>query len=136
MINTSGFFSEFDNFRKRTNKDKLDLIKTASKDVIEGMLPVLDDFDRGLKAYNDQEVGEEIIHGVELIQAKLFNYLKGKGLEPVDLIGKGFDTDYHDPITQIPAPSKDLKGKVVDVIEKGYLLNGTIIRHAKVVVGQ
>ena len=129
-------FSEFDNFRKRTNKDKLELIKTASKNVIEGLLPVLDDFDRGLKAFKEQGVDDEVVHGVELIQSKLFNSLKIKGLEPMDSQGKDFDTDYHDAITQTPAPTKDLKGKVVDVIEKGYLLNGTIIRHAKVVVGQ
>lgn len=128
-------FSEFDNFRKRTNKDKLELIKTASKDVIEGLLPVLDDFDRGLNAFREQDVDPDTIHGVELIQSKLFNYLKTKGLEPMDSKGKEFNTDFHDAITQTPAPSNDLKGKVVDVIEKGYLLNGTIIRHAKVVVG-
>ena len=129
-------FSDFDNYRKRTNKDKLDLIKTSSKEVIEGLLPVLDDFDRGLEALRDHQVDEDVVHGIELIQRRLFNYLKTKGLEPMDSKGKEFDTDYHDAITQTPAPSKNLKGKVVDVIEKGYLLNGTIIRHAKVVVGQ
>ena len=129
-------FSDFDNYRKRSSKDKIDLINTASKEVIEGLLPVLDDFDRGLHAFREQKVAEDTVHGVELIQSKLFNYLKTKGLEPMDSKGKDFDTDYHDAITQIPAPSDDLKGKVVDVVEKGYLLNGTIIRHAKVVVGQ
>ena len=129
-------FSDFDNYRKRSSKDKIDLINTASKEVIEGLLPVLDDFDRGLHAFREQKVAEDTVHGVELIQSKLFNYLKTKGLEPMDSKGKDFDTDYHDAITQIPAPTDDLKGKVVDVVEKGYLLNGTIIRHAKVVVGQ
>jgi molecular chaperone GrpE len=129
-------FSDFDNYRKRTNKDKLDLIKTSSKEVIEGLLPVLDDFDRGLDALREHQVDEDAVHGIELIQRRLFNYLKTKGLEPMDSKGKEFDTDYHDAITQTPALSEDLKGKVVDVIEKGYLLNGTIIRHAKVVVGQ
>ncbi len=112
------------------------MIKTASKEVIEGLLPVLDDFDRGLHAFREQKVAEDTVHGVELIQNKLFNFLKTKGLEPMDSKGKDFDTDYHDAITQIPAPTDDLKGKVVDVVEKGYLLNGTIIRHAKVVVGK
>jgi len=129
-------FSDFDNYRKRSSKDKIDLIKTASKEVIEGLLPVLDDFDRGLHAFREQKVAEDTVHGVELIQNKLFNFLKTKGLEPMDSKGKDFDTDYHDAITQIPAPTDDLKGKVVDVVEKGYLLNGTIIRHAKVVVGK
>lgn len=129
-------FSDFDNYRKRSNAEKLELIKTASRDVIEGLLPVLDDFDRGLKAFVDHGVDKEAILGLELIQSKLFKFLEQKGLEPMDSKGKDFDTDYHDALTQIPAPTKDLKGKVVDVIEKGYLLNGTIIRHAKVVVGQ
>lgn len=128
-------FSEFDNFRKRMNKEKIDIIKTASKEVIEGLLPVLDDFDRALQHLKDQNADEETIHGVELIYNKLLNNLKSKGLEPMDSKGKEFDTDFHDAITQIPAPTDDLKGKVVDVAEKGYLLNGTIIRHAKVVVG-
>lgn len=129
-------FSEFDNFRKRINKEKIDLIKTASKDVIEGLLPVLDDFDRALQHLKEQGVDEEIVQGIELIYNKLFNNLKAKGLEPMDSKGKDFDTDFHDAITQIPAPTDDLRGKVVDVVEKGYLLNGSIIRHAKVVVGQ
>jgi len=129
-------FSDFDNYRKRSNAEKLDLIKTAGKDVIEGLLPVLDDFDRALSAFVEQKVDKNAVHGVELIQNKLFNFLKQHGLEPMDSKGKTFDTEYHDAMTQIPAPSDDLKGKVVDVIEKGYLLNGTIIRHAKVVVGQ
>jgi molecular chaperone GrpE len=129
-------FSDFDNYRKRTNTEKLDLIKTASKNVIEGMLPVLDDFDRAIQSFHEQNVDEETIKGVELIKNKLFTFLHQKGLEPMDSQGKDFDTDWHDAVTQIPAPSKDMKGKVVDVIQKGYLLNGTIIRHAKVVVGQ
>lgn len=129
-------FSDFDNYRKRTNAEKLDLIKTASRSVIEGLLPILDDFDRALAAFRDQEVDEETIQGVELIRNKMMTLLSQKGLEPMDSMGKEFDTDWHEAITQIPAPSDDLKGKVVDVILKGYLLNGTIIRHAKVVVGQ
>ena len=127
-------FSEFDNYRKRTNKEKIELINTASEGVIEAVLPVLDDFDRALKAFKDQNVDEEAVHGVELIYNKFFNTLKLKGLEPMDSLGKTFDTDYHDAITQTPAESDEMKGKVFDVIEKGYLLNGKIIRHAKVVV--
>ena len=127
-------FSEFDNYRKRTNKEKIELINTASEGVIEAVLPVLDDFDRALKAFKDQNVDEEAVHGVELIYNKFFNTLKLKGLEPMDSQGKSFDTDYHDAITQTPAESDEMKGKVFDVIEKGYLLKGKIIRHAKVVV--
>lgn len=129
-------FSDFDNYRKRTNKEKIDLIATASVSVIEGLLPVLDDLDRALQSFTEQDVNEETVHGVELIYNKLFNYLKQKGLEPMDSKGKDFDTDYHDAIAHMPAPEDDLKGKVIDVTQKGYLLNGTIIRHAKVVVGQ
>lgn len=129
-------FSEFDNYRKRTNAEKLELIKTASRGVIEGLLPVLDDFDRALEAFTNQEVDNETIKGVDLIRTKLNTFLGQKGLEPMDSAGKDFDTDWHDAITQVAAPSEDMKGKVVDVIQKGYLLNGTVIRHAKVVVGQ
>ncbi len=129
-------FSDFDNYRKRSNAEKLELIKTASREVIEGLLSVLDDFDRALQHLKEQGADEQTIQGVELIYNKLFTFLKQKGLEPMDSQGKEFNTDYHDAVTQIPAPSEDMKGKVVDVIQKGYLLNGNIIRHAKVVVGQ
>ena len=128
-------YSEFDNYRKRTNKEKLDTLKSASADVITDLLPVLDDFDRALKAMDDLGADDESKKGVELIFNKFKNILTQKGLEPMDSMGKEFDTDYHEAVTNIPAPSDDLKGKVVDVIEKGYLLNGKIIRFAKVVVG-
>ena len=129
-------FADFDNYRKNCNKDKIELIKTASQKVNEGLLPVMDDFDRALDAMKTHLTDEEAINGVELIYNKLFTFLKQQGLQPMDSQGKEFDTDYHDAITQIPAPTEDLKGKVVDVIQKGYLLNDKIIRHAKVVVGQ
>ena len=128
-------FSEFDNYRKRMNKQMGEVIKTASKQLIEDLLPVLDDFDRSIQALKEHNSSTEALEGVELIYNKFFNILKSKGLEPMDSKGKDFDTDYHDAITQTPAPKEELKGKVVDVVEKGYLLNGTIIRHAKVVVG-
>ncbi len=128
-------YSEFDNYRKRTNKEKLELIKSASEDLIISLLPVLDDFERALKAFEDHNADPELIAGVELIYNKFFNILKQKGLKPMDSMGKEFDTDYHEAITNIPAPSEDMKGKVVDVIQKGYLLNDKIIRFAKVVVG-
>ena len=128
-------YSEFDNYRKRTNKERLDLLKSASQEVIVDLLPVLDDFDRAMKAMEDHGVDEETKKGLELIHTKFNNILTQKGLEPLNSIGTEFDTDYHEAITNIPAPSDDMVGKVVDVIEKGYLLNGKIIRFAKVVVG-
>ncbi len=99
------------------------------------LLPVLDDFDRALQSMTDHNAQEESVKGVELIYNKLFTLLKQKGLEPMEAQGKEFNTDYHEAITNIPAPNKKMKGKVVDVVQKGYLLNGKIIRFAKVVVG-
>lgn len=128
-------YSEFDNYRKRTVKERLELTKTAAEDVISKLLPVVDDFDRAILAIPEANVNDEIFKGFQLIQNKLIKTLEQKGLEPMNSIHKEFDTDYHEAITNIPAPSEDLKGKVVDVIEKGYLLNGKIIRFAKVVVG-
>lgn len=128
-------FSEFDNFRKRSIKERLELTKTASEEVIISMLPVMDDFERALKAFEETKEGESLKEGVNLIYNKLKSTLTSKGLEPIESKGQEFDTDFHEALTQIPAPSKDLKGKVVDEIEKGYLLNGKVIRFAKVVVG-
>jgi molecular chaperone GrpE len=124
-------FSEFDNYRKRTQREKLELFKTASEDVIAALLPVVDDFERALKSDGDANFKE----GVELIYSKLLKTLNQKGLEPLDSMGAEFDTDFHEAITNIPAPTPDMKGKVVDVIEKGYKLNDKVIRFAKVVVG-
>ncbi|MAE08992.1 MAG: nucleotide exchange factor GrpE [Bacteroidetes bacterium] len=128
-------YSEFDNYRKRTNKERLELLKSASHEVIVDLLPVLDDFDRAITAIDEHGVDEETKKGLLLIYNKLYSILSQKGLESMDSVGKDFDTDYHEAITNIPAPSKDLVGKVVDVVEKGYLLNGKIIRFAKVVIG-
>jgi molecular chaperone GrpE len=128
-------FSEFDNFRKRTQKERLELFKTASEDVMVSLLPVLDDFERALKAVDDNGADENHKEGIELIYNKFKNTLQQKGLQSLDSMGQEFDTDYHEAITNIPAPSPDMKGKVVDVIEKGYKLNDKVIRFAKVVVG-
>ena len=128
-------YSDFDNFRKRKAKEFTDIVMTASKELVVDLLPVLDDFERALQAIKEHNADEESIKGTELIYNKLHNLLKQRGLTPMDSMGKEFDTDWHEAITNIPAPSKDLKGKVVDVIQKGYLLNDTIIRYAKVVVG-
>ncbi|MFP4470939.1 MAG: nucleotide exchange factor GrpE [Bacteroidales bacterium] len=129
-------FSEFDNYRKRTMKERLELTKTASQEVIIDLLPVLDDFERAIKAIESQEGGKGNAEGIKLIYNKFNNILGRKGLTPMKSIGETFDTDFHEAVTNIPAPAEDQKGKVVDEIEKGYLLNGKVIRFAKVVVGQ
>lgn len=128
-------FSEFDNFRKRTQKEKLELFKTAAEDVMLAMLPVLDDFERALKAADENGGDDNHREGIELIYNKFRKTLEQKGLQSLDSMGKEFDTDFHEAITNIPAPSPDMKGKVVDVVEKGYKLNDKVIRFAKVVVG-
>lgn len=128
-------FSEFDNFRKRTQKERVELFKTASEDVMISLLPVLDDFERALKAVDENGADENHKEGIELIYNKFKNTLNQKGLQSLDSMGQEFDTDFHEAITNIPAPSPDMKGKVVDVVEKGYKLNDKVIRFAKVVVG-
>ncbi len=130
-------YSEFDNFRKRTQKEKLDLYKTAGEDVITAIIPIIDDFERALKAMEDSSDIKAAIDGVKLIYNKMLNILKQKGLEEIkSAVGKDFDMEYHEAITQIPAPSKKQKGKIIDEVEKGYLLNGKVIRFTKVVIGQ
>ena len=127
-------FSEFDNYRKRTAKEKLDLTATASENVIKDILPVLDDFERALK--NMEKNGNEAdVQGVTLIFNKLKDTLKKKGLEEIEAMDADFNTDEHEALTLIPAPEEDKKGKVLDVIQKGYKLNGKVIRFARVVVG-
>lgn len=128
-------FAEFENYKKRTTKERLELFKTASHDVMLALLPVLDDFERALKEI--KKGGDDALYeGVKLIEDKLINTLKSKGLEHIETAhGESFDADSHEAITQIPAPSDDLKGKIVDVVEKGYTLGDKIIRYPKVVIG-
>jgi molecular chaperone GrpE len=127
-------FSEFDNHRKRTAKEKLDLTVTASENVIKDILPVLDDFERALQ--NMEKNGNEAdLQGVTLIFNKLKDTLKKKGLEEIEAMDAEFNTDEHEALTMIPAPDESKKGKVLDVIQKGYKLNGKVIRFARVVVG-
>lgn len=128
-------YSEFDNYRKRTAKERIDLSKTAGEDIFKSILPVIDDFERAIKSTKDTSDVKAVQEGVNLIYNKLKNTLGQKGLEPMDAVGKDFDPDLHEAITNIPAPSDDMKGKVVDEVEKGYMLNGKIIRFAKVIVG-
>lgn len=128
--------AEFDNFRRRTAKEKLELIQTAGKDVIVSLLEVLDDCDRAEKTLETQEDNPAIREGVQLVFAKLRNTLAAKGLKPMQAIGTEFNPEFHEAITEIPAPTPDLAGKVVDEVTKGYYLNDKIIRFAKVVVGK
>ena len=128
-------YSDFDNFRKRTAKERIELIKTAGEDVFKSFLPVIDDFERALKSINETNNTNTINEGVNLIYQKLKTTLTQKGLEEMNCKGTEFNTDLHEAITNIPAPSEDMKGKVVDELEKGYLLNGKVIRYAKVVIG-
>ncbi|MEZ4778316.1 MAG: nucleotide exchange factor GrpE [Flavobacteriaceae bacterium] len=128
-------FAEFENYKKRTGKERLELFKTAGQDVMVSLLPVLDDFDRALKEIEKSE-NDTLFKGVELISNKLNETLRQKGLEAIKTeAGENFNADIHEAITQIPAPSEDMKGKIIDVIEKGYSLGEKIIRYPKVVIG-
>lgn len=129
-------FAEYDNFRKRTLRERADLLKTASEDIIISLLPLMDDFERALKSMETASDIEAVKEGVSIIYTKFKNNLTQKGVEAIQSVGSEFNTDLHEAITNIPAPSEEMKGKVVDEIEKGYLLNGKVIRFAKVVVGQ
>jgi molecular chaperone GrpE len=120
--------AEFDNFKKRNVKERLDLMRTASQDTLTSLLPILDDFDRAQKS-------GELSEGTTMIYNKLFSTLSQKGLQAMESTGLPFDPELHEAITEFPAPSEDMKGKVFDTVEKGYTLNEKIIRHAKVVVG-
>ena len=130
--------AEFDNYRRRVAKEKLDLISTAGEDVIKGLLPVLDDCERALQVLNastDSEAAKAAKEGTELIYNKLMGYLKSKGLAPIEAIGKELDTDFHEAVAQFPVQEADKKNKVFDGTQQGYTLNGRVIRFAKVVVG-
>lgn len=128
-------FAEFDNYRRRTQKEKLELSKTAGEEIFKVILPVLDNFERGLKAMETAADVTALKEGVLLIYNQLKSNLVQKGLEPMESVGTVFDAEIHEAITNIPAPSDEMKGKVVDEVEKGYSLNGKVIRFAKVVVG-
>lgn len=128
--------AEFDNYRKRTLKEKADLIKNGGEDIIVGLLPIIDDFERALKNIEETEENKAVKEGVELIYGKMNEFLKRKGVKVIDAVEKDFDADYHEAITKIPAPDDKLKGKVIDEVEKGYLLNDKVIRYTKVVIGE
>jgi len=129
-------FAEFENYKRRTIKERLEIMKTAAQDTMTALLPILDDFDRAKKTAQDNDKPEEFSEGIQLVYNKLHNTLKQKGLKAMETNGEPFDPELHEAMTEIPAPSEDMKGKIVDTIEKGYWLNDKIIRHAKVVVGK
>jgi len=128
--------AEFDNYKKRTARERLDLFKTAGQETIVAMLPVLDDFDRAIKAGESDDTIEPVSEGMKMIYNRLKTVLGQKGLKEMETNGQPFDPELHEALTEIPAPSEDLKGKIIDTIEKGYSLNDKIIRHARVVVGK
>ena len=128
--------AEFDNYRKRTLKEKSDLILTANQDLLHDILPVVDDFERGMASIDKSEDVDALRKGVHLIYNKFSEFLKQKGIREIEALEQDFDLDFHEALTKIPAPDEALKGKVVDVIEKGYLLNDKVIRYSKVVVGE
>ena len=128
--------AEFDNYRKRTLKEKIELTKTAGEELLKNILPVMDDFERGIQTINDANNITAIKEGIDLIYNKFKDFLNQNGVREIDAKEKEFNIDFHEAVTKIPAAKKDLKGKVVDVIEKGYTLNDKVIRYSKVVIGE
>ncbi len=129
-------FAEFENFKKRNLRERLDLLKTAAEDTMISILPVLDDFDRAKQSAEDDNSSEVFSEGVQLVYNKIYNVLAARGLKPMETNGTLFDPDLHEAISEIPAGQDKDKGKIIDTVEKGYYLNDKIIRHAKVVVGK
>ena len=127
--------AEFDNYRKRTLKEKMEMIKSAGGDILSALLPIVDNFDRALKAMETATDPEATKEGIQLIYNNFKGFLNQRDLKEIEAIGEPFDTDKHEALTKIPAPTPDMKGKVVDVIEKGYTLGDKVVRYAKVVVG-
>ena len=128
--------AEFDNYRKRTNREKIDIIENASASVLKDIIPVIDDFERAIKNNSENDDIASVKEGFDLIFNKVLTLTKSKGLTPMDSIGKVFDVEIHEAIAKVPAPSKKLRGKVIDAVEKGYTLNEKVVRFAKVVVGE
>ena len=127
--------AEFDNYRRRTAQEKLEIVSMASVETIKGLLPVLDDCERALQVLKDSDDSDAAKEGTELIYNKLMTYLKGKGLAVIEALGQPFDTDVHEAVAQFPVQEEEKRGKVFDVVQTGYTLNGKVIRFAKVVVG-
>lgn len=127
--------AEFDNFRKRTLKEKSEIIKNGAENAMRDLLPVIDDFERALKAIDENGELESLKQGVDLIYSKFMKYLERNGVKPIDSTGKEFDTELHEAVTTFPAADESQKGKIVDTVQTGYTLNDKVLRHAKVVVG-
>lgn len=128
--------AEFDNYRKRTLKEKAEIIKNGGENVLKGLLPIVDDFERGLKAAESDTDAKSVLEGMTLIYNKLVKYLESMGVKEMTSTGEVFNSDLHEAIAQVPSPSEDMKGKVLDTIQKGYMLNDKVLRHAKVAVAQ
>lgn len=128
--------AEFDNYRKRTLKEKMDLTKYAEEDVIKGILPVVDNMERAIKSLESAQDINAVKEGIDLIYKKFKEFLEKRGIKEIEALNKELDTDLHEAVTKFAAPSEDLKGKIIDVIEKGYYLHDKVIRYAKVVVGE
>ena len=128
--------AEFDNFRKRTLREKADLIKTAGEKVFVNILPLIDDFERAIQAMDSTEDVLAVKEGVDLIYAKFISFLNANGVKAIATENEPFDVDVHEAVTMFPAPSEDMKGKIIDCLSKGYMLNDKVIRYAKVVVGE
>ncbi len=128
--------AEFDNFRKRTLKEKSEIIKNGAENAMRDLLPVIDDFERALKAIDENGELDSLKQGVDLIYNKFMKYLEKNGVKPIDSTGKDFDTELHEAVTTFPAPDESQKGKIMDTVQTGYMLNDKVLRHAKVVVGQ
>jgi molecular chaperone GrpE len=128
-------YADFENFRRRTAKEKLELISNANEGLLQALIPVVDDFERAMQSIDKTDDIAAVKEGVSLIYAKLFKTLENKGLKPMVSKGEPFNADLHESVTQFPAPSEDMKGKVIDEVEKGYYLNDKVIRFAKVIVG-
>ena len=127
--------AEFDNYRRRTAKERLELISTAGEEVIKGLLPILDDCERALQVLHQSNDSAAAVEGTELIYSKLMGYLKGRGLTVIEAKDKELDTEFHEAVAQFPVEEKAKKNKIIDVVQQGYMLNGKVIRYAKVVVG-
>lgn len=128
--------AEFDNFRKRTIRERAELIKNAGEKAMEGILPVVDDFERAIQAGESTDDIAALREGITLIYNKFMKYLESNGVKPIESTGADFNTEYHEAVTTFPAPDESQKGKVIDTVQKGYMINDKVLRHSKVVVGQ
>lgn len=128
--------AEFDNYRKRTLKEKAEIIKNGGENVLKGLLPIVDDFERGLKAAESDSDAKSVLEGMTLIYNKLIKFMESMGVKAMNTTGERFDPELHEAIAQVPAPSEEMKGKVLDTVQKGYMINDKVLRHAKVAVAQ